>query len=52
MNVAVAIAAMATVTVTTKVTFGKVRKRFSGDLVEERGSDGCRSEEIEGEVGF
>ena len=34
MNVSVAIAA--TVTVTTKVTFGEVRKRFSGYLVNER----------------
>ena len=52
MNVAVAIAATATVTVTTKATFDKVRKRFSGDLANEKGSDGCRSKEIEGEVGF
>ena len=52
MNVAVAIFATATITVMTKVTFGEVRKRFSGDLVNERGNDGCRSEEIEGEVGF
>ena len=49
---AVAIAATATVTVTTKVTFGEVRKQFAGDLANERGSSGCRSEEIEGEVGF
>ena len=52
MNVAMAKAATATVMMTTKVTFSKVQKRFSGDLANERESDGCRSKETEGEVGF
>ena len=43
MNVAVAFAATATVTVTAKVTFGKMRKRFSVELANEKVSDGCRS---------
>ena len=52
MNVAMAIAAMSTVMVTAKAMFGKVRKQFSGDLANEKGSNGCRSKEIESEVGF
>ena len=43
MNVAMAFAAMATVTVTAKVMFGNMRKRFSVDLANEKVSDGCSS---------
>ena len=44
MNVAVAMAAMATILimVMTKVTFGKVQKPCSVDLANKKVSDGCR----------
>ena len=45
-------AATVTVTATTEVTFDEVRRRFSVDPANEQASNGCRSEEVESEVGF